>query len=131
MSAARLAVLVALLAASAGCARSERPAAPPPAARPATSLTGMTVEQLGGHLRKELGLGDVALVAAMGEHAFEIYGPAGERPGARLVVSWTANDQGLPVVDRFAFTEARLPALDDEAAVIGFCQKLLYGGGTK
>jgi hypothetical protein len=41
-------------------------------------------------------------------------------------VSWVANDQGVPVVDRFGFTKKKLPPLDDEDAVGEFCQNLLY-----
>ena len=101
------------------------------APKPRKSLAGMTVNQLGEHIKKHHRMSDVSLASVMGESAFEVFADPGDESAARLVVSWTADEEGAPIVDRFAFTRAKLPPLDDEEAVIGFCQKLLYGKDAK
>ena len=93
---------------------------------PETSLTGMTVEQLVDHIKKHHGMAGHALVAVMGESAYEIFAGK-DKASPALVTSWTSNDEGESIVDQFAFTKLRLPPLDDEDAVVAFCEKLLGG----
>jgi hypothetical protein len=99
--------------------------------KPQKSLAGMTVNVLGEHITKHHGMSDVSLVAVMGENAFEIFGNPDDKKAPRLVVSWTADQEGVPIVARFIFTGASLPDLEDQDLVIDFCQKLLYGKDAK
>jgi hypothetical protein len=106
---------------------SPKEATPGPAPGPRKSLAGMTVNQLGACIKKHHGMSDVSLATAMGDSAYEIFGKPGDLAAAKLVVSWTADEEGTPIVDRFAFTKAKLPPLTDKEKVIDFCRKLLGG----
>ena len=97
----------------------------PAGAKRAASMIGMTVEALGEHIKKHHQLSDIAIVSVMGESAFEIFVNPKDKTAPKLVVSWSVNDEGLPAVESFAFTTKKVPALDDEDAVIAFCQKLI------
>jgi hypothetical protein len=106
----------------------ERPGTPP---GPRKSLAGMTVNQLGEYIKKHHGMSDVSLATAMDESAYEVFGNPKDPAAPRLVVSWTADQEGVPIVDQFAFTKAKLPDLGDEEAVADFCRKLLAGKEDK
>ncbi len=99
--------------------------------KPQKSLTGMTVNVLGEHIKKHHGMSDVSIVAVMGDHAFEIFGNPDGKNAPRLIVSWTADEEGVPIVERFIFTGDPLPDIEDQDLVIDFCQKLLYGKDAK
>ena len=119
---ASLAVVIVCAAAGPGCRGS---------AEAATSLVGMTVAVLGEHIKKHHQMSDVALASVMGESALEIFANPTDGTAPKLVVSWSVNDDGEPAVEHFAFTEKKIPAVDDEEAVIAFCQKLLRAGNEE
>ncbi len=99
------------------------------------SLSGMTVNELGDYVKKHHGMDDASLASAMGDSAYEIFGNPKDNSAPKLVVSWTADEEGTPIVDSFVFTTAKLPPLEDDDLVIEFCSKALQpkanGNGQK
>ncbi len=115
--------LLACLAVCAGC-RPERvkgnAQAPKP---PQKKMVGMTVGQLAAHIQKHYGMTDYAAASVMGESAYEVYINPKDKAAPVLIVAWTADDEGVPIVDQVVFTAERVPELTDEDAVVTFCEK--------